>query len=104
MGELEPLTMPIEEAMRTQRAIRRLTNEPVDDALVRRLIELALKAPTAKSRLRAWSFTMSKASTSRWERAPTSSVEESHPPRSSLTMKSTSYYCCSGPNGRTKLE
>ena len=55
MGELEPLTMPIEEAMRTQRAIRRLTNEPVDDALVRRLIELALKAPTG-SNAQNWEF------------------------------------------------
>ena len=55
MGEIEPLTMPLEEAMRTQRAIRRLTNEPVDDALLRRLIELALKAPTG-SNAQNWEF------------------------------------------------
>ena len=32
--------------MSTQRAIRRLKPDPVDDALVLHLIELALKAPT----------------------------------------------------------
>jgi len=55
MGEIEPLSMPIEEAMRSQRAIRRLKNDPVDDALVRRLIELALKAPTG-SNAQNWEF------------------------------------------------
>ena len=40
------LDMPLDEAMATQRAIRRLKPDPVDDALVLRLIELALKAPT----------------------------------------------------------
>lgn len=55
MGEIDPLTMPIEEAMRTQRAIRRLKTDPVDDALVRRLIELALKAPTG-SNAQNWEF------------------------------------------------
>ena len=34
------LTMPLESAMRTQRAIRRLKPDPVDDALVLHLIEL----------------------------------------------------------------
>jgi hypothetical protein len=33
---LPPLTMPIEEAIRTQRALRRLRPDPVDDALVLR--------------------------------------------------------------------
>ncbi len=55
MAEIEELTMPIEEAMRTQRAIRRLKVDPVDDALVRRLIELALKAPTG-SNAQNWEF------------------------------------------------
>jgi nitroreductase len=41
--------MPLEEAMETQRAIRRLKPDPVDDELVRRLIELALKAPTGSN-------------------------------------------------------
>lgn len=47
--------MPIEEAMRTQRAIRRLKPDPVDDALVLHLIELALKAPTG-SNAQSWEF------------------------------------------------
>jgi nitroreductase len=50
-----PLTMPIEEAMRTQRALRRLKPDPVDDALVLRLIELALRAPTG-SNAQNWEF------------------------------------------------
>jgi hypothetical protein len=36
---LAPLNMPIEEAMRTQRVLRRLRPDPVDDALVLRLLE-----------------------------------------------------------------
>jgi len=47
--------MPLEEAMETQRAIRRLKPDPVDDELVRRLIELALKAPTG-SNAQNWEF------------------------------------------------
>jgi nitroreductase len=50
-----PFAMPLEEAMRTQRAIRRLKPDPVDDALVLRLIELALKAPTG-SNAQNWDF------------------------------------------------
>ena len=38
--------MPLEEAMRTQRAIRRLKPDPVDDDLILRCIDLATKAPT----------------------------------------------------------
>ena len=49
------LRMPLEEAMETQRAIRRLKPDPVDDELVRRLIELALKAPTGSS-AQNWEF------------------------------------------------
>jgi integrase len=41
--------MSLEEAMLTQRAIRRLKPDPVDDALVLKLIELALKAPTGSN-------------------------------------------------------
>ncbi len=52
-------TMPLEEAMRTQRAIRRLKPDPVDDALVLRLIELALKAPTG-SNAQGWEFVLVK--------------------------------------------
>lgn len=50
-----PFAMPLEEAMRTQRAVRRLKPDPVDDALVLRLIELALKAPTG-SNAQNWEF------------------------------------------------
>ncbi len=49
------LNMTLEEAMRTQRAIRRLTTDPVDDSLVLHLIELALKAPTG-SNAQNWEF------------------------------------------------
>jgi nitroreductase len=38
--------MPLGEAMRTQRAIRRLKPDPVDEEIILRCIELALKAPT----------------------------------------------------------
>src|SRR5438093_3873306 len=50
-----PFSMSLEDAMRTQRAIRRLTPDPVDDALVLHLIELALKAPSA-SNAQGWEF------------------------------------------------
>jgi nitroreductase len=49
------LDMPLEEAMMTQRAIRRLKPDPVDDALVLKLIELALRAPTG-SNAQNWEF------------------------------------------------
>jgi nitroreductase len=49
------LDMPLEDAMATQRAIRRLKPDPVDDALVLKLIELALKAPTG-SNAQNWEF------------------------------------------------
>jgi len=52
---MNELTMPLEEAMRTQRAIRRLKPDPVDDDLVLHLIELALKAPTG-SNAQNWEF------------------------------------------------
>ena len=52
---VQPLTMPLEDVMRTQRAIRRLKDDPVDDALVLHLIELALKAPTG-SNAQNWEF------------------------------------------------
>jgi nitroreductase len=55
MTTAEPLTMSLEDAMRTQRAIRRLKPDPVDDALVLHLIELALKAPTG-SNAQNWEF------------------------------------------------
>ncbi len=47
--------MPLDEAIQTQRAIRRLKPDPVDDQIVLRLIELALKAPTG-SNAQGWEF------------------------------------------------
>lgn len=55
MSQTLDLSMPLEEAMTTQRAIRRLRPDPVPDALVLRLIELALKAPTG-SNAQNWEF------------------------------------------------
>ena len=51
--------MPLEEAMRTQRAVRRLHPDPVDDEIVLRCIELALKAPTG-SNGQNWEFVVVK--------------------------------------------
>ena len=48
-------SMPLEEAIRTQRALRRLRPDPVPDALVLELVELALKAPTG-SNAQNWEF------------------------------------------------
>lgn len=52
---MSPFSMPLDEAMRTQRAIRRLKPDPVDDQLVLQLVELALKAPTG-SNAQNWEF------------------------------------------------
>jgi nitroreductase len=43
---LARLDMPMLDAMMTQRAVRRLRPDPVDDALILKCIELALRAPT----------------------------------------------------------
>jgi nitroreductase len=53
------LDMPLREAMLTQRAVRRLLPDPVDDAIVLRCIELALKAPTG-SNGQNWEFVIVK--------------------------------------------
>jgi nitroreductase len=58
------LSMPLEEAMRTQRAVRRLLPDPVDDAIVLRCIELALRAPTG-SNGQNWEFVVVKDSTTK---------------------------------------
>jgi nitroreductase len=51
--------MPLEEAITTQRAVRRLEPDPVDDDLVLRLVELALRAPTG-SNAQNWEFVVVK--------------------------------------------
>jgi nitroreductase len=50
-----PLDMPLAEALMTQRAVRRLRSEPVDDQLILRLIELATKAPSGSNE-QSWEF------------------------------------------------
>jgi nitroreductase len=47
------LDLSLEEAMRTQRSIRRVKPDPVDDSLVLHLLELALKAPSGGNRQNA---------------------------------------------------
>lgn len=49
------LTMPVAQAMETQRAVRRLRADPVDDDTVLRCIELALRAPSAGNR-QSWEW------------------------------------------------
>src|SRR4051794_28771623 len=49
------LDMPLVDAMMTQRAVRRVLPDPVDDAVVLKCIELALRAPTG-SNGQNWEF------------------------------------------------
>jgi nitroreductase len=49
------LQMPLADAIETQRAVRRLRSDPVDDETVLALLRLAVKAPTG-SNLQAWEF------------------------------------------------
>lgn len=51
----ERLAMPLEVAMETQRAVRKVLPDEVDDAIVVRCIELALRAPTG-SNGQNWEF------------------------------------------------
>ncbi|WP_167101420.1 nitroreductase family protein [Mycobacterium sp. DL592] len=52
---LAALDMPLLDAMMTQRAVRRVRPDPVDDAVVLKCIELALRAPTG-SNGQNWEF------------------------------------------------
>lgn len=56
---LARLDMPLVDAMMTQRAVRRVRPDPVDDAVVLRCIELALRAPTS-SNGQNWEFVVVK--------------------------------------------
>src|ERR1700757_1772117 len=49
------LDMPLADSMLTQRAVRRLKTDPVDDQLILRLIELATKAPSGSNN-QNWEF------------------------------------------------
>lgn len=56
---LAALNMPLVDAMMTQRAIRRVRPDPVDDAIVLKCIELALRAPNG-SNGQNWEFVVVK--------------------------------------------
>src|ERR1700758_3218312 len=49
------LQMPLELAVATQRTVRRVLPDPVDDGVLRRCLELAVEAPTG-SNLQNWAF------------------------------------------------
>jgi nitroreductase len=49
------LRMPLADAMQTQRAVRRLKSDPVDDETVLALLRLAVRAPTG-SNMQNWEF------------------------------------------------
>jgi nitroreductase len=53
------LDMPLLDAMMTQRAVRRVLPDPVDDAVVLKCVELALRAPTG-SNGQNWEFVVVK--------------------------------------------
>ncbi|MGD0083262.1 MAG: nitroreductase family protein [Acidimicrobiales bacterium] len=53
------LAMPLAEAMLTQRAVRRVESDPVDDRIVLRCLELALEAPTGANG-QNWEFVVVK--------------------------------------------
>ncbi|MGH9105273.1 MAG: nitroreductase family protein [Acidimicrobiales bacterium] len=53
------LAMPLAEAMRTQRSVRRVKPDPLDDTVVLRCLELAVEAPTA-SNGQNWEFVVVK--------------------------------------------
>ena len=55
MGDYMDFGMPLNEVMQTQRAIRRLKPDPVDDEVILRLIDLAIRAPTG-SNAQSWEF------------------------------------------------
>ena len=55
MGDHIDFGMPLSEAMETQRAIRRLKPDPVDEEIILRLISLAIRAPTG-SNAQNWEF------------------------------------------------
>jgi nitroreductase len=53
------LSMPIAEAMLTQRQVRRVKPDPIDDRIVLRCLELALEAPSG-SNMQNWEFVVVK--------------------------------------------
>ena len=55
MTDVAKFDMPLGQAMLTQRAIRRVKPDPIDDKLVLELIELAMKGPTQQN-TQSWEF------------------------------------------------
>lgn len=53
------LDMSLRDAMMTQRAVRRVLPDPVDDAVIEKCIELAMRAPTS-SNDQSWEFVIVK--------------------------------------------
>ncbi len=56
---LKRLESPLREVMETQRSIRRLLPDPVDDRIILKLVELATRAPTG-SNAQNWEFVLVK--------------------------------------------
>ncbi|MGE0488837.1 MAG: nitroreductase family protein [Vulcanimicrobiota bacterium] len=50
-----PFSMPLDEAMRSQRAMRYLQPDPVDDELLLQLVDLAIRAPSGRN-AQNWHF------------------------------------------------
>ena len=55
MNKYPPFKMPLDEAMRTQRSIRRVTKEPIDDQLLLDIIELGTHSPNTRN-AQTWEF------------------------------------------------
>ncbi len=55
MTNLPDFGMPLDQAMETQRAIRRLKPDPVDEEIILHLIDLAIRAPSG-SNTQKWEF------------------------------------------------
>lgn len=51
--------IPLDQAMRTQRAIRKVKRDPVDDRIILQLLELATHAPNARNE-QTWEFVVVK--------------------------------------------
>jgi len=59
MSLIDQFQMPLAEAMMTQRAIRRVKTDPIDDALLLQIIELGTKAPNSQNEQK-WEFVVVK--------------------------------------------
>ena len=55
MGEPWSFAMPLEEAITTQRAVRRLKPDPVPETLITKILDAAIRAPSAGN-AQNWAF------------------------------------------------